>query len=81
MSRRVLTFSPNLSAEIIMAIKTTPFDAAEYITSEEDRADLLNDALSTNDKRVIDLALDVIERSRMMDVATFSSTMDTDESK
>jgi DNA-binding phage protein len=81
MSRRVLTFSPNLPVEIDMALKTTPFDAAEYITSEEDRADLLNDALSTNDQRVIDHALQVIERSRTMDHATFSSTMDVEQPK
>jgi DNA-binding phage protein len=67
--------------ETIMKIETTPFDAAKYLTAEEDRADLLAQAQMTGDHRFIDAALRVIERSRTMDHATFSSTIDDEESK
>jgi len=49
-----------------MPIKTTPFDPAEYLTSPEGQAELLNDALSTGDATYIRNALGVVARARGM---------------
>jgi probable addiction module antidote protein len=47
-----------------MPIKTTPFDAAEYITTPEGCRDLLSEALESGDALYITKALSVIVRSR-----------------
>lgn len=49
-----------------MPIKTVPFDAAEFITSAEGQADLLNDALESGNAGYIANALGVIARARGM---------------
>ncbi len=49
-----------------MAITTTRFDASEYLDAPEDHIELLNEALATNDPRVIIHAIGVIARSRGM---------------
>jgi probable addiction module antidote protein len=45
-------------------VKTLPFDPAEHLTSPEDQAELLNDALDTGDATYIASALGVIARAR-----------------
>ena len=49
-----------------MALKTTPFDAAEHITAPEDQMALLNDALASNNAAYISNALGVIARAQGM---------------
>ena len=52
--------------ETHMAIKTLPFDPAEYITDPEDQAELLSDALDTGNAIYIANALGIIARARGM---------------
>lgn len=53
-----------------MALKTKPFDAAEYLTDSESQAELLSDAFDSGDSGYIAHALGVIARARgMTDVA------------
>lgn len=47
-----------------MTTKTTPFDAAVYLNTAEDHADLLSDALAEGNAAYIAAALGVIARSR-----------------
>jgi len=49
-----------------MALKTTPFDAAEYFDDAESQAELLADAFETGDATYIAHALGVIARARGM---------------
>lgn len=47
-------------------LKTTPFDAAKYITEPEDVVDLLNDAFESGHQGYITRALGVVARSEGM---------------
>ena len=47
-------------------MKTTPFDAADYLETEEDIAAYLTEALATGDTAVVALALGAIARARGM---------------
>jgi probable addiction module antidote protein len=47
-----------------MTIRTRPFDAANYLNSVEDQADLLNDAVADGDMRYIAAALGAVARAR-----------------
>lgn len=49
-----------------MATKTIPFDAARYLGSAEDQAELLTDALASGDAGYIANALGIIARARGM---------------
>ncbi len=49
-----------------MPLKTTPFDAAEYIDTPEAQADFLSDALETGNAGYIASALGVIARAKGM---------------
>lgn len=49
-----------------MALELKPFDAAKYLDTEADHADLLADALETGDAAYIANALGVIARARGM---------------
>lgn len=49
-----------------MATRTTPFDPADYLTSVEDQAELLNDALANGDATYFANAIGVIARARGM---------------
>ncbi len=49
-----------------MTLKTTIFDAAKYVHSPEDQADLLNDALTSGNASYITNALGIIARARGM---------------
>lgn len=49
-----------------MAIKTKPFDAAEYLDYAELQAELLSDAFDSGDAGYIRLALGVVARARGM---------------
>lgn len=49
-----------------MAIKTLPFDAAEYLDTAESQADLLADAFESGDPNYITHALGVVARARGM---------------
>lgn len=49
-----------------MLIKTTPFDAAEYLTEPADHAALLADAVETGDTGYMVNALGIIARARGM---------------
>jgi probable addiction module antidote protein len=49
-----------------MALKTTPFDPAEYIGSPEAQAELLADAFESGDATYITNALGVVARARGM---------------
>ncbi len=49
-----------------MSIKTTPFDPAEYLTTLEAQAELLNDAFASGDAGYIANALGTIARARGM---------------
>ncbi|TIU35415.1 MAG: putative addiction module antidote protein, partial [Mesorhizobium sp.] len=51
-----------------MALKTTPFDAAEYFDDAESQAEFLADAFETGDATYIAHALGVIARARGMTV-------------
>jgi probable addiction module antidote protein len=47
-------------------VKTTAFDAADYLETEEDVAAYLTEALATGDTAVVALALGAIARARGM---------------
>jgi probable addiction module antidote protein len=47
-------------------VKTEPFDAARYLTTEEAQAELLNDALASGSAAYVAQALGVIARARGM---------------
>ena len=47
-----------------MSIKTRPFDAAHYLETAADQADLLSDAVDSGDPRYIAYALGAIARAR-----------------
>jgi len=47
-----------------MPLETTPFDAAEYLTSEEAQIELLKDAMEEGDPAYIAHALGVVARAR-----------------
>jgi len=49
-----------------MAIKTKPFDAAEYLDDAESQAELLDDAFDSGDAGYIRHALGVVARARGM---------------
>jgi probable addiction module antidote protein len=49
-----------------MAIKTKPFDAAEYLDDAESQAELLSDAFDSGDAGYIRHALGVVARARGM---------------
>ncbi len=49
-----------------MALKTKPFDAAEYLDDAESQAELLSDAFDSGDAGYIAHALGVIARARGM---------------
>jgi probable addiction module antidote protein len=49
-----------------MAIKTKPFDAAEYLDDAESQAELLSDAFDNGDAGYIRHALGVVARARGM---------------
>lgn len=49
-----------------MTIRTSTFDAAEYLDDEESQAELLSDAFRTGDARYIANALGVVARARGM---------------
>ena len=49
-----------------MALKTTPFDPAEYLEDEADCADYLNSAFESGDTAIIANALGVIARAKGM---------------
>ena len=46
-----------------MAIETRPFDAARYLNTPEDEADLLSDAVADGDHRYIAAALGAVARA------------------
>ncbi|WP_377838354.1 addiction module antidote protein [Bosea sp. UC22_33] len=47
-----------------MPLETTPFDAAEYLTSDEAQIELLKDAMEAGDPTYIAHALGVVARAR-----------------
>ncbi|MEZ2410558.1 addiction module antidote protein [Bosea sp. RCC_152_1] len=47
-----------------MPLETTPFDAAEFLTSEEAQIELLKDAIEEGDPTYIAHALGVVARAR-----------------
>jgi probable addiction module antidote protein len=49
-----------------MAIKTLPFDAAEYLDTAESQAELLADAFESGDANYITHALGMVARARGM---------------
>ena len=49
-----------------MALKLTPFDAAKYLETAEDEADLLNDAFQSGHTGYIAAALGAVARARGM---------------
>lgn len=49
-----------------MALKTTQFDAAEYLDDAESQAELLADAFETGDATYIAHALGIVARARGM---------------
>lgn len=51
-----------------MALKTTPFDAAEYLTSPEAIAAYLNDAIENGDTDELIAALGTVARAKGMSV-------------
>jgi probable addiction module antidote protein len=50
----------------MMALETFPFDASEYLDSEEDYIELLSAALSTGNAASIATALGIVARARGM---------------
>jgi probable addiction module antidote protein len=52
--------------DVTMPLETIPFDAAEYITTPEDQADLLTNALASGSAAYIANALGIIARARGM---------------
>src|SRR5690349_20631746 len=51
-----------------MALKTTPFDAAEYLTSPEAVAAYLNDAIASGDADELIAALGTVARAKGMSI-------------
>lgn len=49
-----------------MAVQLKPFDAAKYLTTDEDHADFLADAFATGDQTYIANALGVVARAKGM---------------
>lgn len=49
-----------------MAIETTPFDAADYLTSEEAQVEFLADAFQEGDPAYIAHAIGIVARARGM---------------
>ncbi|ESW63392.1 putative addiction module antidote protein [Mesorhizobium sp. M1148] len=49
-----------------MTLRTTPFDAAEYLDDAESQAELLADAFETGDATYIAHALGIVARARGM---------------
>lgn len=49
-----------------MAIKTAPFDAAKYFSTEEAQVDLLSDALQSGDAGYIAAAIGTVAKARGM---------------
>lgn len=49
-----------------MALKTYPFDAAEYLDDAESQAELLEDAFESGDANYIKHALGIVARARGM---------------
>lgn len=49
-----------------MAVKTKPFDAAQFLVTEEDHADLLADAFASGNPAYIANALGVVARAKGM---------------
>jgi probable addiction module antidote protein len=49
-----------------VAIETIPFDAAQYLDTEEDQLALLSDAFATGDPAYIANALGIVARARGM---------------
>lgn len=49
-----------------MPLETTPFDAAEFFTSEADQAELLADAFATGEAGYIAAAIGTVARARGM---------------
>lgn len=49
-----------------MALETTPFDAAEYLHSEEDQAEYLSIAFESGNEGAIKKALSTVARARGM---------------
>lgn len=47
-----------------MTIETRPFDAADYLDSAADQADLLTDAVDSGDPKYIAYALGAVARAR-----------------
>ncbi len=47
-----------------MEIKTQPFDAADYLDTAADQADLLSDAVDSGDARYIAYTLGAVARAR-----------------
>jgi probable addiction module antidote protein len=47
-----------------MTTKTRPYDAAEYLDTAADQADILTDALDSGDARYIAYALGAVARAR-----------------
>jgi probable addiction module antidote protein len=47
-----------------MTVKTKPYDAAEYLDTAADQADILTDALDSGDARYIAYALGAVARAR-----------------
>ena len=49
-----------------MIIKTTPFDAAEYLGDAKGQLELINDAFESGDPQFIAHALDTVKRARSL---------------
>lgn len=49
-----------------MTLRLKPFDAAKYLGSDEDQADILSDAFATGDPTYIANALGVVARAKGM---------------
>jgi len=49
-----------------MIIKTTPFDAAEFLGDAKSQLELINDAFESGDPRFIAHALDIVRRARSL---------------
>jgi probable addiction module antidote protein len=47
-----------------MALKTIPFDAAEFLTDDETISEYLTDALESDDPKIIAKALGTVARAR-----------------
>lgn len=49
-----------------MTVRLKPFDAAKYVATDDDHADLLSDAFASGDQTYIANALGVVARSKGM---------------